>query len=577
MVSSTTVVLRTARPATSSTVQCGHSRLTRPLQPPQLPPPLQLQATGRKPGAGDGKRAAEGRALEERGCVRKTGAFRFEVEAESAAEGGEGTEGRSGIPQTYSVILLGGAECYADCDCPDHRLRCTPRCKHIHAALAAAEREDAEAKRADEFAAESLIESAKAAAEEAHRGCTGGCGGRRCTEAAAAAAIAASSSGRKSKEARRKRYEEIGRNAAYTAAVVALWYDSSGGGLYDLAGAAAAAAGAAAAASAGGATVPAIDAGAECPECHRTNIIKNGRRPNKNYVNQRYRCKDCGKSFSGNLGFERRKHEPAVVARALNMRFSGMSLRAISCTLAQDGVYVRYRTVLNWVEGCVGLAEPYVETLRPAVSPVWRVDELVFGVGPKGGLGCVVSILDAMTRYNLALQAVASKGTSDVVPLFKRAAALAGAVPTVLVSDMAANFHAAWKETYRARNFMHPPTFHVRHIHAGRADRNNNQMERFNRELRALERAARGVKAMHTSLFRGMRIHHNFVRPHMGLGSSGDGHDRLTPARAAKIIVEGRNVWITLVQHGRLHQMRGAAEAAAAAAAAAAASSAAAT
>ena len=177
-----------------------------------------------------------------------------------------------------------------------------------------------------------------------------------------------------------------------------------------------------------------------------------------------------------------------------------MSLRAVCCNLAQDGVCVRPRTVLNWVEGFV---------------------------------------------------------------------ALAGAVPTVLVSDMAANVHAAWKETYRARNFMQPPTFHVRHIHAGRADRNNNQTERFNRELRALERATRGVKTMRTSLFRGMWMHHNFVRPHMGRGSSGDGHDRMTQARAAKIIVKERNVWIALVKNGRLHQLRCAAEAAAAAATAA--------
>ena len=292
-------------------------------------------------------------------------------------------------------------------------------------------------------------------------------------------------------------------------------------------------------------------------------------RPNKNYHNQRYLCKDCGKSFSANLGFEGLKHEPAVVARAINMRFSGMSLRAISCNLAQDGAHVRYRTVLNWVEGCVALAEPYVETLRPAVSRVWRVDELVVRVGPKDHVEYVVSMLDTVTRYDLALQAAAHKGTSDVAPLFEQAAALAGAFPTVLVSDKAPNFHAAWKELYRAKNFMQPPTFHVRHIHAGRADRNN-QMERFNRELRALEKATRGVKTMRASLFRGMRIHHNFVRPHMGLGSSGDGHDRLTPARAAKILVEGRNVWITLIQNARLLRLRGAAEAAAASAAAAA-------
>ena len=61
----------------------------------------------------------------------------------------------------------------------------------------------------------------------------------------------------------------------------------------------------------------------------------------------RYLCHDCGKSFSANLGFEKRKYDPTVVTRALGMRFSGTSLRAICCNLAQDGIFVRPRTVLN--------------------------------------------------------------------------------------------------------------------------------------------------------------------------------------------------------------------------------------
>ena len=60
-----------------------------------------------------------------------------------------------------------------------------------------------------------------------------------------------------------------------------------------------------------------------------------------------------------------------------------------------------------------------------------------------------------------------------MAPPFEPAAGLSGFVPTVLASDKAGNFHAAWKDPYRAKNFMQPPTFHVWDIHAGRTDRNN--------------------------------------------------------------------------------------------------------
>jgi hypothetical protein len=40
----------------------------------------------------------------------------------------------------------------------------------------------------------------------------------------------------------------------------------------------------------------------------------------------------------------------------------------------------------------------------------------------------------------------------------------------------------------------------------------------------------------------GMRIYHNFVKPHMAL------HGK-TPAEAADIKVEGENKWLTLIQN----------------------------
>ena len=39
----------------------------------------------------------------------------------------------------------------------------------------------------------------------------------------------------------------------------------------------------------------------------------------------------------------------------------------------------------------------------------------------------------------------------------------------------------------------------------------------------------------------GMRIYHNFIRPHEGL-------DGKTPAEACGIKIEGKNKWLTLIQ-----------------------------
>jgi ssDNA-binding Zn-finger/Zn-ribbon topoisomerase 1 len=65
----------------------------------------------------------------------------------------------------------------------------------------------------------------------------------------------------------------------------------------------------------------------ECPQCHSIEIKKDGMRHNKYGNLQRYECLDCGKRFSINVGFERMKHNPRFITVALQLYFSGESLR----------------------------------------------------------------------------------------------------------------------------------------------------------------------------------------------------------------------------------------------------------
>ncbi len=108
------------------------------------------------------------------------------------------------------------------------------------------------------------------------------------------------------------------------------------------------------------------------------------------------------------------------------------------------------------------------------------------------------------------------KGNDDVSPMFKEAKKRAGKVPSTLISDVAANFHHAWKERYKPWNFLHKDTEHHRHRHTHIAgDMNNNQTEYLiGNTLRASEKVIRGIKKDDSAILRGMQIHHNYIRPH---------------------------------------------------------------
>ena len=64
-----------------------------------------------------------------------------------------------------------------------------------------------------------------------------------------------------------------------------------------------------------------------CVYCHSSNTKKFSIRRNKSGDIQRFSCLDCGKTFSVNIGFERMKHNPQAITSAMQLYFSGESLR----------------------------------------------------------------------------------------------------------------------------------------------------------------------------------------------------------------------------------------------------------
>jgi putative transposase len=71
-------------------------------------------------------------------------------------------------------------------------------------------------------------------------------------------------------------------------------------------------------------------------------------------------------------------------------------------------------------------------------------------------------------------------------------------------------------------------------------------MERLNGELRDREKVMRSLKNENSPILKGMQIHHNFIRPHMGL------ENEITPGEAAGIKVEGENKWLTIIQNAQM-------------------------
>ncbi len=278
----------------------------------------------------------------------------------------------------------------------------------------------------------------------------------------------------------------------------------------------------------------------KCKQCESNNVVKDSIRHYKKGDVQQYKCKDCGKRFTQNLGFERKHATPEQITMAVDLVFSGLSTRKAATTLKGMGVKTSHQTVLNWATEYAEIMETFADKITPQVGEQWRTDELYLKI--KGNRKYLFAMLDSETRFWIAKMVATHKGNDDVAPMFKQAKKVAGKVPTTLISDKAANFHNAWKKQYKSKNFLHKETEHIHDV-AFDGIHHNNQMESFNgATLRHREKVTRGLKKDDSSIISGLRIYHNFVRPHLGLPN------KMTPAEAAGITIQGDNKLLTMIR-----------------------------
>ncbi len=274
-----------------------------------------------------------------------------------------------------------------------------------------------------------------------------------------------------------------------------------------------------------------------CIYCKSDDLLKDGIRRNKHGDIQKFYCKTCGHYFTVNMGFEKMKHTPQGITTAMQLYFSGESLRNTAKSLRLIGMDVSHQTIHNWITKYVELMGKYLERITPNVSDTWRADELYVKI--KGDMKYLFALMDDETRFWIAQEVAESKYKHDARQLFHKGKEITGKRPMTLVTDGLPAYHDAYlKEFWTLKG---PRTEHIRHIKL-KGDMNNNKMERINGEVRDREKVMRGLKRVDTPILKGYQIFHNYIREHEGL-------DGKTPAEACGINVQGNNKWLTLIQN----------------------------
>ncbi|MGI0055736.1 MAG: IS6 family transposase [Thermoplasmata archaeon] len=250
-----------------------------------------------------------------------------------------------------------------------------------------------------------------------------------------------------------------------------------------------------------------------CRKCRSADVTLSGRRLNKSGAVRRYRCMTCGAYFSGVEGFHRRRSDPDMIAKALDLYFRGTSLRQVSEHFAQAyGLKISHVAIYRWIVHYSKVAAQWLDAQGAKVGDKWSVDERVINV--DGEHRYLWNVMDQETRFLLATAVSEARSFSETRVPFEKAKAATEVRPTEIRSDGMNAYPWAVKVEFGEGIHRRVPSI--------RAKDSNNRIERMHgsqkdrtKTMRAYDND-RGAEA----LSEGWRVHYDMVKTHLALGTT---------------------------------------------------------
>lgn len=270
-----------------------------------------------------------------------------------------------------------------------------------------------------------------------------------------------------------------------------------------------------------------------CPRCVSTTIVRHGHRILKSGIKrQKFRCKQCKYMFSlSEYGFAKVSSDPRIVTEALNLVFSGVSLRNTARHISlSHQVKISHVAVLHWFRRYGQIMKEYIDSLIPESSKVWSVDEMAINVKNtkwrgSGFYDWMWSVIDPQTKFVIASEVSKRREISDATAIFATGKKKVKSEPIYVITDALRSYEKAFRKEFDIRKTAHIKT---KSLSEGFANR---PIERYHNEVRSVIKSKRGLGNDKSAqeFADTYRIYHNFCRPHSGLP------DNITPAEASGI------------------------------------------
>ena len=268
-----------------------------------------------------------------------------------------------------------------------------------------------------------------------------------------------------------------------------------------------------------------------CPYCGHAKVSKWGKNANGK---QTYRCKGCSKRFLHTGQVSGRHATSDQIGGAIRMYYGGTSFKQTAETM--DDILnmpePSKETLYRWVTEYTGIAKDILDDHPAHTSGKWVADEIQVKVGGKQLW--LWNVMDAGTRYALAVHLSPNRDQRAAVAVMRKAMANADAPPKSITTDKLGSYVPAIKEVF-------PDAEHIQ-SEGIRARVDNNLSERLQGTIRDREKTLRGLDELESGqrYFDGWAINYNMFREHEGIEGQ-------TPAEMAGVSAPFRE-WADVVR-----------------------------
>lgn len=290
-----------------------------------------------------------------------------------------------------------------------------------------------------------------------------------------------------------------------------------------------------------------------CSKCSKENVIKWTKRKTENRgLIQRYKCKDCGKTFSIDDGFFRMRNTPNKVTLCLDLFYKGISTRQIQSHL--QAFYPHnssHKSIYKWVVKYGRLIGKFTDKLKIKSGKEIQIDEMEMGSRKSRYAGWFIDSIDTETRYMVSSEFKKHRDLKEVKLVLGKVKRKTEGQVQIITSDGWLAYPKAIKKVFGYNK--HLGKFNVKHnqVNASKGEGFNIKIERLHNSIRHRVKTFRGFHGSVNSanaIMRGYEVYYNFIRKHLALGCCP--YELAVPELKDKLNVP--NKWLVLIEMANL-------------------------